>query len=104
MYVVDGIAYAGEMKRPLTVVSVRYMEDYKLLVRFSTGETKAVDFSPLLDEGAFQALRDTDLFKSVYVDHGVPNWQDGEIDIAPECLYSIGVTIGEGEAGIRRQS
>ena len=90
MYVVDGIAYAGEREQPLTVVALRPIDDYKLWVRFSSGTVKVVDFLPILDKGAFQELKDKVLFDSVYIDFGVPNWKDGEIDIAPEYLYEIG--------------
>ena len=56
MYVVDGIAYAGEMQRPLAVIDVRPLDDYKLWVLFSTGMDKVFDFAPLLERGAFQVL------------------------------------------------
>ena len=91
MYVKDGIAYAGESEKPITVISVRPLEDYKLWVRFSTGEMKIFDFAPLLDMGGFRPLRDKAAFDSVYVDYGVPVWNDGAIDIAPEYLYQTGI-------------
>ncbi len=91
MYIQDGIAYAGERPKPLKVSGVRPMEDYTLWVRFSTGEAKTFDFTPLLDKPAFSPLKDKALFRSVYIDYGVPAWDDGEIDIAPEYLYENGV-------------
>jgi hypothetical protein len=39
------------------------------------------------------ALKDKDLFNSVYVDYGVTVWNEGTIDIAPEFLYEHGVSI-----------
>ena len=92
MYVKDGIAYANEQENSITVVSVRAMDGYKLWIRFSTGETKIFDFTPLLDKGSFSTLKDKELFKGVYVDFGVPVWCDGDIDIAPERLYYEGVS------------
>ena len=91
MYVKDGVAYAGEQEIPITVVSVRALEDYKLWLRFSTGETKIFDFTPLLSAAVFKPLTNKELFNGVYVDYGVPVWNDGEIDIAPEHLYLNGV-------------
>ena len=87
MYVVNGVAYAGNTEQPLTVVSVRPLEDYKLWLRFSTGELKIFDFVPLLNTVGFQPLKDKALFHSVYVDYGVPVWKGGALDIAPEYLY-----------------
>ena len=91
MYVIDGIAYAGEIKKPITVISARALEDYKMWLRFSTGEMKTFDFTPLLDSAGFQPLKDKTLFNSVYIDYGIPVWDDGAIDIAPEYLYYNGM-------------
>ena len=90
MYVIDGIAYAGEKEKPIKVISVRAMGNYMLWLRFSTGEQKTFDFAPLLDSVGFLPLKDKALFNSVYVDYGVPVWNDGDIDIAPEYLYENG--------------
>ena len=91
MYIIDGIAYSGDCTEPLTVVSVRALDDYTLWLRFSTGEAKTFDFAPLLSTSGFQSLKDKNLFRSVYVEYGIPVWNNGEIDIAPEYLYQNGV-------------
>ncbi len=88
MYIKDGIAYAGEAKKPVKVFGVRPCDDYVLWLRFSTGEAKVFDFKPLLDDVAFQPLLDKDVFNSVYIDYGVTVWNDGDIDISPEYLYN----------------
>jgi hypothetical protein len=87
MFIKDGIAYAGETEKPITVISARAIEDYKLWLRFSTGETKIFDFLPLLNNKIFLPLMDKALFNDVYIDYGVTVWKNGEIDIAPEYLY-----------------
>lgn len=94
MYVRDGIAYAGEPTPALKVWGVRPLEDYKLWLRFSTGEAKIFDFKPLLDQPAFTPLVDKAVFNAVYIDYGVTVWNDGDIDIAPELLYEKGVATG----------
>lgn len=94
MYIVDGIAYAGEQTQPLKISGVRPLEDYKLWIRFSNGEAKIFDFKPLLKAPAFAPLADPDTFKSVYIDYGVPTWNNGDVDIAPETLYEKGETAG----------
>ena len=62
-------------------------------MRFSTGEIKVFDFTPLLTSPVFKRLEDVSLFQNVYVDYGVTVWDDGTIDIAPEYLYDKGVLV-----------
>ncbi len=90
MYIKNGIAYAGEEKQPLKICGVRPLADYRLWVRFSTGEAKTFDFKKLLNTPAFSPLKDRSLFESVYIDYGIPVWNEGEIDISPEYLYENG--------------
>lgn len=94
MYIIDGIAYAGELSPAVQVCGVRPLEDYKLWVRFNTGEAKIFDFKPLLTAPAFAPLAKKTVFDGVYIDYGVPVWNDGEIDIAPETLYKNGIAVG----------
>lgn len=91
MYISDGIAYAGEKTPAIKICGVRPMEDHKLWLRFTTGETKVFDFKPLLSQPAFAALEDATTFAGVYIDYGVTVWNDGNIDIAPEFLYERAV-------------
>ncbi|MBS6447533.1 MAG: DUF2442 domain-containing protein [Clostridiales bacterium] len=92
MYIKDGIAYAGKPELPLKISGVRPLADYKLWVRFNNGESKVFDFTSLLDSPAFSPLKDKAVFDSVYIDYGVPVWNDGDIDIAPEYLYEKGIS------------
>ena len=94
MYVKDGIAYAGEPIPILGVVSVRPLEGYKLRVRFTDGLRCTVDLSPILDSPAFMPLKDKTVFEQVYVEDGIPMWNDGDIDIAPEWLRENGEVTG----------
>jgi hypothetical protein len=75
------------------IISIYYLCDYKLKVEFINGEIKVYDFSEQLDFPAFKPLKDKKIFSNVSLDHGVPVWMDGEIDIAPEVLYYDGVTL-----------
>ena len=93
MYEIDGIIYAGEKEPDIKVKSFRAMADYELWIRFSTGEEKIFDFKPLLSTPCFKPLSDIGAFNSVYVDYGLPVWMDGDIDIAPETLYTDGVAV-----------
>ena len=93
MYIKDGIAYAENPKPLLKVSGVRPLPNYKLWVRFNTGEAKVFDFSEILSAPAFSPLKDKEVFNSVYIDYGVAVWNDGDIDIAPEYLYEHGVSV-----------
>lgn len=92
MYIVDGIAYAGEKEPVIKISGVRPMEDYKLWLRFSTGEAKVFDFKPLLEKPAFAPLADKAVFNGVYIDYGVTVWMGGDIDISPKFLYDHAVS------------
>ena len=91
MYVIDGIAYAGELASPLKIVGVRPLEGHRLWVRFSSGEARVFDFTPLLETPAFAPLADEEVFSTVFIDYGVPVWNNGEIDISPDALYRNGI-------------
>lgn len=94
MYIVDGIAYAGEQSPALRVTGVRPLSDFRLWVRFNNSEAKIFDFKPLLNTPAFAPLADSETFNGVYIDYGVPSWNNGDIDIAPETLYEKGEAAG----------
>lgn len=91
MYEKDGIAYAGNQPPALKVWGIRPLDNFVLWLRFSTGESRLLDCKPLLDMPAFAPLGESDVFKSVYIDYGVPVWNDGEIDLAPEYAYENSV-------------
>lgn len=94
MYVLNDIAYSGEPIFSIRVNIARALDDFKLWIRFNTGEVKIFDFKPLLALPAFAPLADEIIFNNVFVEHGYPVWNDGEIDIAPEKLYADGVATG----------
>ena len=58
-----------------------------MLVTFNTGETRLLDATELTEFEAFAPLGNQETFSSFSIDHGVLQWLDGEIDIAPEGLY-----------------
>ena len=90
MYIKDGIAYAGNTKPLLNVLSARPLDGHKLRIKFSDGVLSVVDMTPLLDSPAFAPLKDKAVFDQVYVEYGVPMWCEGELDIAPEWLRENG--------------
>lgn len=75
----------------LRVMTLQYIEDYKLKVKFNNGDTKLIDMKDYLEKNRntiFEPLLDKNTFKEAYVDFTVcwPN----EIDLAPETLYELG--------------
>lgn len=87
MYIVNGIAYAGEPVNDMKVAAVKPLDDMMMLVTFSTGETRLYDATQLLEFPAFEPLKDEEVFRSACVEFGVVTWMDGDIDIAPETMY-----------------
>lgn len=92
MYIIDGIAYAGEMTPTVKVSGIRPLSDYKLWVRFNTGEAKIYDCKPLLEKAGFAPLKDIAVFNGVYIDYGIAVWLNGDIDISPNELFENGVS------------
>ena len=71
-------------------VSAEYLENYEFKIWFADGKSGIVDFALYIRKGGiFGKLADLKIFKSFTVNQelGVITW-DGEIDIAPETLYS----------------
>ena len=95
MYIKNGIAYAGEDAPLLKVSGVRPLKNHKLWLRFNNGEARIFDFAPLLGKPAFAPLKEESVFFGVYIDYGVPVWNDGDIDIAPETLYEQSVSASD---------
>ena len=91
MIVQNGIAYADNKESLIAVKSVRPMLNYRLSVRFNNEEQKIFDITPYLEYPCYKALKDMDVFNGAYIEGGTVVWNDGEIDIAPETLYELGV-------------
>jgi hypothetical protein len=73
------------------------MDFYRLYVRFMDESEGFVDLSELItskEAGVFMVLRDTQLFKSVYLDHGAVTWP-GNLGLAPDAMYDVIKDKGE---------
>jgi len=87
VYIINGIAYAGEFNSEIEAENVFALDDMMLLITFNNGEKRLFDATVLLEYPAFIPLKDDQIFKSASVEHGVVVWQNGDIDISPETLY-----------------
>lgn len=87
MFVIDGVAYAGQPVQDISVIRVKPLSDLCMLVTFSTGETRLFDATTLLRGPAFDVLRDEAVFSNPVVVDGICTWADGDLDVAPEFMY-----------------
>ncbi len=87
MYIVDGIAYAGEAKKDISVAKVKILDDGILIVTFSSGEERLFDTTRLLRFPAFASLSERKIQESAYVEDGILTWDNGNLDYATEALY-----------------
>ena len=73
------------------VTEAKYLEGYKVWLRFSDGLEGAVDLEPTLQGDSrpiFQALLNLDEFKRFRVDMDTLVWENG-LDLAPEFLHAL---------------
>ena len=77
----------------LKIVKAEYVENYVLRLTFNNGELRLMDFSPLMEKGICQKLRDLDYFKSFTLDPFTVDWNN-EIGFAPRFLYERSVLVG----------
>jgi hypothetical protein len=70
------------------MTAVEYVEDYKLKVRFNNGIEGVVDLEPELYGEIFEPLRDTTLFRRVFLTNRTLEWPNGA-DFATEFLLEI---------------
>lgn len=75
-----------------SVVQVRARDDFRLELKFNTGENRIFDVRPYLDKGIFKRLQEPALFKQAYVAFDTVCWP-GNLDIAPETLYDRSVPV-----------
>lgn len=88
MYIKDDIAYANTPIKEIKILKVKVVGELSLLVTFSTGEERIYDMFYLMQYPVYKQLENYDFFKTVRIENGVLVWNNGEIDIAPEKVYS----------------
>lgn len=69
------------------VVEVKPQPGYRLFVRFKDGLAGLVQLQPEDLTGALAPLLDAQFFEQVFIDYGAVAWP-GEIDLAPDAMYS----------------
>ena len=76
-----------------TVISVKPLPDYRLLIAYATGEQRIFDVKPYIIGEWFGALKDEAVFRTVKPCGTTVEWADGQ-DIAPHELYDLSVAVG----------
>jgi Protein of unknown function (DUF2442) len=78
------------------VTEAKYIEDYKIVITFTTGEQRIVDLKRQLHGEMFEPLKDKNIFMQFRVDKDIRTivWPNGA-DLAPYSLYEIGKPIKE---------
>lgn len=78
------------------VSKATYLEGYKLKIFFDNGEVKVVDLQPHLEGPIFEPLKDSEFFRSFYVNHDIDTvvWPNNA-DFSPDFLYEIGQKTSE---------
>ncbi|GBD95366.1 MAG TPA: DUF2442 domain-containing protein [Nitrospirae bacterium] len=74
----------------LSVIDVKPLEGYKLLIKFKNNEERIFDVSPYLKIGKFAELKNKALFNSVAVSFDSIKWAN-HLDMDPEFLYEKSV-------------
>ncbi len=82
------------MKTYPAVKKVKPIDDYKLLITFSNGDTRVFDAKPYLNKGIFKELKNVDLFNTVHVNFDTIEW-DNEVDFDPEDLFLLSKKVTE---------
>jgi hypothetical protein len=77
-----------EMEEIFSVVEARYVDGYRIWLRFEDGTQGEIDFSDELDGEIFEPLNDLEYFKRfrVMTEGASIEWPNGA-DFAPEYLY-----------------
>ena len=69
-----------------SVISVKPLENYRLLLEFVNREKRIFDVTPYLNTGKFSELRNLSIFNSVKIKFDSIEWAN-QLDIDPEFLY-----------------
>ena len=72
----------------LEVTQAKYINDFKLLLKFNDGVEMTVDLENELTGSAFTPLKDKNKFRKFSIVFNTIEWENGA-DFAPEYLYEL---------------
>lgn len=89
MYIKDDIVYADNCNSEnIKIEEIKIITDLCMLVTFNNGEKRIFDAKKILNYPVYESLKDYEIFKQAYIEHGVIIWENGKIDISPEMVYN----------------
>ena len=72
------------------VTKVEYVAEYRIRLLFEDGLEGIADLSSYPDPGnVFKGFLDLEYFRQFRIEYGTLVWGDGDVDIAPETLYTL---------------
>jgi hypothetical protein len=72
------------------IIKAEYLNDYKISLQFEDGSKGVADLSSYPNKNnVFRNFFDIEYFKNYQIEYGTLTWGDGDIDIAPETLYTL---------------
>lgn len=79
------------------MTSVAYVKDYVIRCEFSHGKVKFYDCcAQLIGKGVFNRIKAFEVFRAVNLQNHTVTWLNGEVDIAPDTVYTNGSDSLEG--------
>ncbi len=76
----------------LSVIDVKPLDGYKLLLTFENKEKRIFDVSPYLSIGKFSELKELSLFNTVKIKFDSIEWNNS-LDLDPELLYQKSIEL-----------
>jgi hypothetical protein len=72
------------------VTEAKHIDNYRIRLSFEDGSTGIADLSDYPNKNnVFRLFLDMEYFRNFRIQYGTVIWGDGELDIAPETLYTI---------------
>jgi hypothetical protein len=75
--------------KTIKVIEAKYVDGYRIKLKFDDGKNKTIDFKDQLWGEIFQPLKDIHYFKKFKLNPFTIEWENGA-DFAPEFLYQLG--------------
>jgi hypothetical protein len=75
----------------MKIISVKYLEDYKLEVVFSGGEMRIADFEEFITKSKHPSINkfaDKVKFSKVEIDSGFLSWNNGEMELSALSVFN----------------
>jgi hypothetical protein len=72
------------------VVEAEYIDNFRVRLRFEDGSSGIADLADYPNENnVFRAFLNKNYFRDFRIEYGTVIWGNGELDIAPERLYTL---------------